>query len=137
MATRASEILQYATIRPYTVASAQIATRGFAVKHSGADDAVQNMAAVGDNCVGIALDDGVALASVRVALFGNGVAKVKVGTGGATRGAPAKYAANGLTDATVGGATTKLVVLGQFMQTGVAGDFVGVNLGGFSFTVGS
>ncbi len=137
MATRASEILQYATIRPYTVAAAQTATKGYAVKHSGADDAIQNMAAVSDNCIGIALEDGAAAAVVRVALFGNGVAKVKVGTGGATRGAPAKYAANGLTDATVGGATTKLVVLGQFMQTGVVGDFVGVNLGGFSFTVGS
>jgi hypothetical protein len=137
MAARAFEILQYATIRPYTVASAKTATKGFAVKHSGADDAVEDMAAVGDNCIGIALEAGAALAVIRVALFGNGVAKVKVGTGGATRGAPAKFAANGLTDATVGGATTKLVVLGQFMQTGVVGDFVGVNLGGFSFTVGS
>jgi len=137
MAARAFEILQYATIRPYTVASGKTGTRGFAVKHSGADDAVEDMAAVGDNCIGIALEAGAALAAIRVALFGNGVAKVKVGTGGATRGAPAKFAANGLTDATVGGATTKLVVLGQFMQTGVVGDLVGVNLGGFSFTVGS
>lgn len=137
MATRASEVLQYTTIRPYTVAAAQAATKGFAVKHSGADTAIQNMAAVGDNCIGIALEDGAALAAVRVALFGNGIAKAKVGTGGATRGAPAKYAANGLTDATVGGATTKLVVLGQFVESGVAGDFVGINLGGFSFTVGS
>jgi hypothetical protein len=137
MATRASEILQYATIRPYVVASGQAATQGFAVKHASADDQVQNMAAVGDNCIGIALETAAALASVRVALFGNGVAKVKVGTGGATRGAPAKYAADGLTNATVGGGTTKLVVLGQFMQTGVVGDMVGVNLGGFSFTVGS
>jgi hypothetical protein len=137
MAARSYEILQYATIRPYTVAGSQAATKGFAVKHSGGDEAIQNMAAVGDNCIGIALEDGVALAQVRVALFGNGIAKAKVGTGGATRGAPAKYAANGLTDATVGGATTKLTVLGQFMQTGVAGDYVGVNLGGFSFTVGS
>jgi hypothetical protein len=137
MAARAQEVLQYATIRPFTVASGQAATAGFAVKHSGADDAVQNMAAVSDNCIGISLDTGAALASVRVAMFGNGIAKCKVGTGGATRGAPAKYAANGLTDATVGGATTKLVVLGQFTQTGVVGDMVGINLGGFSFTVGS
>jgi hypothetical protein len=137
MAARAQEVLQYATIRPFTVASGQVASRGFAVKHSGADDAVQDMAAVGDNCIGIALEAGAALASVRVALFGNGICKVKVGTGGATRGAPAKYAADGLTNATVGGATTKLVVLGSFMQTGVVGDFVGLNLGGFSFTVGS
>lgn len=137
MAARAQEILQYATIRPFTVASAKTATRGFAVKHSGADDAIEDMAAVTDNCIGIALEAGAAAAVVRVAMFGNGVVKCKVGTGGATRGGPAKYASDGLTNATVGGATTKLVVLGQFMQTGVVGDLVGLNLGGFSFTVGS
>jgi hypothetical protein len=137
MAVRAQERLQNADIRPYTVASAKTVTQGFAVKLSGADDQIENMAAVGDNCIGIALDSGTAGSVVRIALWGTGVIRAKVGTGGATRGGPAKYASDGLTDATVGGGTTKLTVLGQFVDNGAAGDFVGVNLAGFSFTVGS
>lgn len=137
MTTRAQESLSNAIIKVFTVATAKTATKGFAVKHSGADNKIENMAAVGDNCIGIALESGVAGGKVRVALFGHGIAKAKVGTGGATAGAPAKYAADGLTDATVGGGTTKLVTLGQFIEAGVAGDLVGVNLAGFSFTVGS
>jgi hypothetical protein len=137
MATRASEVLQYTTIRPYTVASGQTATRGYGAKHSGADLSVATIAAVGDDAIGIFLDDGAALTNVRVAHFGNGVVKAKVGTGGATRGSAAKYAANGLTNATVGGATTKLVVCGQWMETAVVGDLAALNLGMASFTVGS
>lgn len=137
MTARATEVLQYTTIKTFTVASGQIATRGFAVKHSGGDLAIANMAAVGDNCIGIALEDGIAGALVRVAMSGNGIVKVKVGTGGATRGSPAKYAANGLTDATVGGGTVKLVIHGQFVESGAVGDLVGLNLGMAAMTVGT
>src|SRR5688500_16336181 len=138
MATRAIRVLQYVVIKPFTIAATKVATEGFAVKHSGADEAIENMAAVGDNCIGIAMSSGVAGQLINVALFGcGGIVAVKVGTGGATRGSPAKYAADGLTNATVGGGTTKLVVLGQFMQTGVVGDTVGLNLGMAGFTVGS
>ena len=137
MTTRASEILSGAIIRPYTVAATKSVTRGFAVKLSGADDAVENMAATTDNCIGIALESGAAGAVVRVALWGQGIVKAKVGTGGATRGTPAKYAADGLTTATNGGGSTNQVLVGQFLEEGVAGDLVGLNLGGFSFSVGA
>lgn len=137
MVERATEILNGAIIRAYTVAASKTAVKGYPVKLSGSDTAIEKMAAIGDNVIGIALDSGSAGDTVRVALFGKGACKALVGTGGATRGAPAKYAADGLTDATVGGGTTKLTVTGQFLETGVAGDYVGMNLGAFSFTAGS
>lgn len=136
MAVRAAQQLQYAEIRTFTVAAAQTVTAGQAVKQT-ADLIVQGMAAVGDFAIGIALDDAAAGTLVRVAIWGSGIAKVKVGTGGATRGAPAKYVANGLTTATVGGATTAIFFCGQFLETGVAGDLVALNLGVASFGVGS
>lgn len=137
MAERAIEHLDGAIIKVYTVASGKTVAANYPVKHSGSDTDIEAMAAIGDNVFGIALDAGAAGDKVRVALFGKGVCKVKVGTGGASRGAPAKYASDGLIDATVGGGTTKLTVCGEFLQTGAAGDLVGLNLGAFSFTVGS
>lgn len=139
MATRALEILDHkgAIIRPFTVPAAKTVTRGQAVKHSGADDAVENVAATTDFGIGIALDAGVAGDTVRVALWGSGIVKALVGTGAATRGAPAKFVADGLTDGTNGGGSTNRPSLGQFLESGVAGDLVALNLGAFSFSVGS
>ena len=136
MSTRASQVLQYAIIRPYTVVTTAV-TAGQAFKQTGADLSGTGATAVTDFAIGICLDDAAVGATVRVALFGSGIAKVKVGTGGATRGNPAKYVANGLTNATVGGATTALFVCGQFLESGVAGDLVGMNLALAGFTVGS
>lgn len=136
MAVRAAQQLQYTEIRPFTVGATAV-TAGQAVKQSGADLTVVPIASVTDFAVGIVLEDAAIGALCRVALFGNGIAKVKVGTGGATRGNPAKYVANGLTNATIGGATTALFVCGQFLESGVAGDLVAVNLAGAGFTVGS
>lgn len=136
MAVRAAQQLQYAEIRPFTVATAPV-TAGQLVKQSGADLTVAGLAAVTDFAIGVVLDDTAVGAIARVAIFGSGIAKVKVGTGGATRGNPAKYVANGATNATIGGATTALFVLGQFLESGVVGDLVAVNLGVAGFTVGS
>src|SRR6478735_6234287 len=105
MAVRAAEQLQYTEIRTFTVAGAPV-TAGQAVKQSGADLTVAGLAAVTDFAIGIVMDDAAVGALCRVAMFGNGIKKVKVGTGGATRGNPAKYVATGLTNATIGGATT-------------------------------
>src|SRR5690606_15121954 len=120
MAARAFEILTNAIIRPFKVPSGKTVTAGLGVKHSGADDQIENGAAVGDDCFALALDSGSAGPfTVRAALFGTGVAKAKVGTAGISRGAFAKYSASGATGATIGGGTTKLVVWGQALQTGV------------------
>jgi hypothetical protein len=137
MSTRPFVCLEGAIIRTHTVASAKTVDQYYPVKRSGADGAVEKIAAVGDDGIGIALDAGVAGDKVRVVYPGCCVTRCKVGTGAATEGAPAKYASDGLTDATVGGGTTKLVVYGKFTETGVAGDIVGLDLGAFSFTVGS
>lgn len=137
MATRPEEHLEGAIIREYDVPSGKATTRGFAVKHSGADDAVENAAAVTDEVFGIALETKTAGQRCRVALFGYGVAPMLVGTGGIARGQFAQYAATGGIDMTVGGGTGKIITWGQALQTGAAGDYVGVNLAMAGATVGS
>ena len=124
-------------IRPYTVAAGKTVTEGLGVKFDGADDQIENAAAVGDDCFGIALESGTAGQVVRVALFGKGAVRVKGGSAGLARGAFAKYSATGAVAATVGGGTGKLVVWGQALQNGVSGDFVTLNLGMAGATVGS
>lgn len=138
MATRAWEVLANATIRAYDVPSGKAITKGKPVMHSGADDAAEDATATTSDAIGIALESGAASTSnKKVVLFGNGIAKVLVASGGATRGAFAKYASGGSTDMTVGGGTTKVVCLGQYLQSGVSGDYVGINLGMAGPTVGS
>ena len=147
MSAVAMENLDKTVIRPFQVAASNTVRKGFPVKLSSGK--VVEAAAVGDNAIGIALeagdgDSGHSVGTVtkqpnriKVALFGNGYCKVLVGTGGATAGAPAKFVSNGLTDGTAGGGSTKLTIMGQFLETGVAGDLVGLNLGMASFSVGS
>ena len=137
MATTPLEVLQNALVRPFTVASGQAVTLGKPVKFASADTEVLNAAATTDDVIGIALETGAAGAQVRVALLGVAIARVLVGTGGATRGAKAKWVSDGIADATVGGGTTKVVFPGLFMQSGVAGDYVGLLIGGAGAGVGS
>ena len=111
-----------------TVYTAKTTVAGYPVKRSTSDKYVEKMAAIGDDVYGIALDTCVADETCRVALLGSGIVDGLVGTGDATEGVTAKYAADGLTDATIGGGTVKLTKCGTFMQTGVAGDYVGLNL---------
>lgn len=125
---------QGAIIITKLVNTSVIATKGMPAKLSSATQA-ENAAAVTDNAVGIFLDSGVATDKVRIALWGKGVCKALVATAGATRGAPAKFASGGLTDATQGGGTVKQVICGQFLESGTVGELVGLNLGGFSWGV--
>jgi hypothetical protein len=96
MAVRAAEQLQYTEIRAFTVATAPV-TAGQAVKQS-ADLIVPIAGRHGDSRSASSIDDAAVGAICRVAMFGTGIKKVKVGTGGATRGSAAKYVANGLTN---------------------------------------
>jgi len=60
-------------------------------------------------------------------LAGSMIVPVKVGTGGATRGKQAKVVADGVTNSVPAGAgTTATPTVGQFTQSGVAGDMVGL-----------
>ena len=64
---------------------------------------------------------------VQVALDGVQIVPMIVGTGGSSRGAKQKLAADGVTDLPAnGGGTLPHVVVGIAMQTGVVGDLIGV-----------
>jgi hypothetical protein len=140
-----------ADIRPYTTAGT--VRQGMPVKLSSGS--IVEATAIGDDVIGIAYEQltnspqttaitgqrwtapsGV---KVNVCHLGKGVCPVLVGTGGATQGKAARPSASGdgACDATVGGGTTKITILGQFMDVGVAGDLVGCNLGIASQSVGS
>jgi hypothetical protein len=129
MASRAHNKIQNALIQSFRVPTAKAVTAGFRVKFSGADDAIENCAA-GEDGIGIALEDGVALQNgVTVALDGVAIVPVKVGTGGATRGLFARFAADGFTDQIVTDGTVVRFLAGRFMQSGPVGDMVGLLIG--------
>ena len=127
-------------VNTYTVVTAGAVTKGYPVDLDTADSTVNNVTIIADNAIGIALDTAVAGAKCRVALAGAGIVKAAVGTVGTSFGEPQRWDfvnTNGICDATVGGGTAKCVVVGQALQTGTVGALVGLNLGAFSFTVGS
>lgn len=128
MATKAKIKLDRACIDTFTVASGQTVTEGFRVKFASADGECQNCGA-GEDGFGIAQASGTAGQKVSIVLEGSAVVKVKVGTGGATRGAYSIPVANGYADQAIADGTTPRRLAGKFMQTGVAGDFVGMLIG--------
>jgi hypothetical protein len=128
MATRAHMKIDNACIQEFTVASGQAATKGYSVKFASADDECQNCGA-GEDGIGIALNTAAAGQKVSVLLDGLAVVPVVVGTGGATRGAYAVTVANGHTDQAIADGTTVRRLRGKFMQSGVAGDLVGLLIG--------
>jgi hypothetical protein len=114
-------------IKYFTVQAAKVATRGQAATFSGAG-IVEDAEAVTEDGIGIFLQSAVAGAKVPVALWGNGICKALVGTNGATRGAPAVWESDGLTDATQGGGTVKQFLAGQFLESGTVGELVALNM---------
>lgn len=128
MATKAKIKIDHALIDTFTVASGQIVTEGFRVKFAAVDGECQNCGA-GEDGFGIAQASATAGQRVSVVLEGTAIVKVKVGTGGASRGAYAIPAANGFTDQAIADGVTPRRLAGKFMQTGVAGDFVGMLIG--------
>lgn len=123
MVLRPSKILDESTIKTFTASGA--VTQGRRVMHGAADNEVANCIA-GALGIGEALDTGVAGDRIRVVLDGP-VVPVVVGTGGATRGTLAKGVADGMTDATpVAAGTTLMQAYGVFLESGVAGDQVGL-----------
>mgnify|MGYP001580825832 CR=1 FL=1 len=108
---------------------ATLAVAAGAVVKFGADDDTLVIASAGDPlAIGIVeIAQPTATRPVIVLLFGTGIVPVTVGTGGATRGANAITVADGFTNAaTHGGGTTAQITYGKFLQTGVAGDIVGL-----------
>lgn len=127
MAIRALEDLKFALIK--TAAVGVTCTKGKAVKITGDDPMTATDCAAGESADAIALEtQGTAGKNCQIALLaGACVIKVLVGTGGATRGKYAKVVSDGLADVGVlGGGTTLAEVVGKFVQSGVAGDYVGM-----------
>lgn len=144
MATRPTVRTEGTLAKPYDVYTGSTIRKGFPVKFYTGTTKVVEADATTDNVIGIARDAGDAagtsgLKQIVVYMHG-GIVPVLVGTGGATAGVAARLAvpsaADGVTDATTGGGTTKIVELGYFVDTGVAGDYVGLNLN-ITPTVGS
>src|SRR5262245_32380914 len=127
MATRAKKKIDFAHISTYTVASAKTVTKGFPVIFSGSDTEIEDAGANSDLLIGVALNGGAAGERVQV-LHPAPIVPMKCGTGGTTRGKKQKMAADGVFDAPAhdsSGATDDSIV-GIAMQSGVAGDTVGV-----------
>jgi hypothetical protein len=127
MAARPDCDLRTAVIRPKKVTAAQTVTRGRVVKFLAADDECQHSGA-GEAGDGVALEDGTAGQIIPICyLAGGAVVIVKVGTGGATRGQQAVVVADGVTNSgTLGGGAVLKNIVGEFTQSGVAGDEVGM-----------
>jgi len=129
MATRAHNKIQNALIQEFTVAAGQVATKGLSVKFASADDECQDCGA-GEDGMGIALNSATAGEKVSVALDGHAIVPVKVGSAGtATRGLFAITNATGFTNQAIADGTTIRNLRGKFMQSGVAGDLVGLLIG--------
>lgn len=131
MATRPDSDLRYALIVTRTVETGQSVAVGRVVKDGNADKEVQH-AGAGEAGIGVVVAlgplAGAAGDKVQVALLAGGcIIPVKVGTGGATRGALLQAVADGVTDVTPNGAGSTLVTaMGYATQNGVAGDLIGM-----------
>ena len=127
---RCSEQLDHVLTRVFNHASQPAFAKGAEVKF-GSDDQLLAAAGTGDVlAIGIIYKANAAGRPAHVAMYGNGVLAVTVGTGGATRGVCAKGVADGFTDAAAnGGGTTSQIIKGQFLQTGVVGDTVEMMIG--------
>lgn len=129
---------QNAIVKSYVVATSQTVTVGKTVKLAS-DTTIQDAGAASDLEIGICLESTDANASgvvaagytVNVVLLGHAIVPMLVGTGDSTRSKKQKVASDGITDsATGGGGTTAAECVGIALESGVAGDFIGVLIGG-------
>jgi len=118
----------------YTVNTGDTATKGEAVLLD-TDLAIDDCNAASDVAIGIATEAGTPDDEVDICLFGHAVEAVLVGTGDCTRGTKAVLVGDGFTDAEThnsdaGGGNQS--IYGMFLQSGTAGQFVGLLLSGAS-----
>ena len=125
MAVRPDMDTTYQLRRAYKVATGQTVTRGGQVILA-TDDTVQGTVAEDQLAIGIAEQDGIAGESVSIVMFGTGIVHVIVGTGDAVRGRLAVAVADGHTSVTIADGAVVRVSPGRFLQSGVAGDEVGL-----------
>lgn len=129
MTTRARTKLDFACRLNLTSDAAY--SRGQEVKF-GADDNSFTAAGTNDPLAIGTLERNVSASGKKgdIILYGHAIVPVLVGTGGATRGVNATTVADGFTNAAAnGGGTTSQIIKGQFTESGVAGDIVGMVIG--------
>lgn len=125
MATRSIQDLKFALLKTAVVGAA--CTEGKGVKITGDEPMTVTDCSAGESPDAIALETQTTGKQCQIVMLaGACIIKVRVGTGGATRGKYARIVADGFTDATLGGGTTAQEVCGKFVQSGVVGDFVGL-----------
>lgn len=131
MAVRPHERMEHALVMTFNDASMPAFSKGDEVKFDSSDTLLAETTNSDAAAIGVVVQANAATRPVSVAMYGSpAVIPVLVGTGGATRGAFAVKTTDGFTNAaTVGGGTTVQYIRGQFTQTGVVGDTVGLNIG--------
>lgn len=131
MAERALRKLDYVHAVEMTVKASSTVTAGKTVKFS-ADMEVENAGADSDLWIGVAretITSGAAGSEKRVTVYLPGpVVPMLVGTGDSTRGVRQKVVSSGVTDAAALAGDTAEYSVGFAMQSGVAGDMIGVCL---------
>jgi hypothetical protein len=128
MSSRALNVSSGALRKGFTVKTGETVTKGCRVKLTAEGEIDQ--CGANEAGIGTAEEGGVSgQKNVTVILDGHAIIPVLVGTGGATVNSYAKPVANGYADITVADGTTPTFYSGQFMQTGVAGDMVGMMIG--------
>lgn len=118
--------------KEYTVTAGQAATLGEPAIFGASDTTVQNSNAASDLIIGTFKATAVAGAQVVVYIHAFAVIPCEVGTGGATRGTKAVAVADGYTDAAAHNSdgVNNASTYGFFMQSGTAGQTVGLALAG-------
>lgn len=129
MAARPTVRMDHTTFETRIVKSGSTVSEGVGVK---LDSDEVDLCAANNKVYGIAMETvvGDGVKTVLVAVSG-GIVKVKA-SGTATQGEYAICGTDGFENQTIGGGTTVKYLAGQFVQTGVDGDYVGLRLGPFA-----
>lgn len=121
------------TFAGYKVKASAVIVKGVGVFLDSADTV--DVATANSKCIGVAAEsvtgNSSATSRVEVQLLDGGTARVKC-SGTATRGEYAIAGTDGFENQTLGGGTTVKYIAGQFLESGVDGDFVEMKLGGFA-----
>jgi hypothetical protein len=133
-------MLNGATIISRRVETGQTVRGGFAVKFGSSEDDIREAGANSELAIGVAHKPGKTYAAGEMVeiICANAVVPVVVGTGGCTAGKDARMISDGFTDVPAFDAAgaTVVPVIGKFLQTGVAGDHVGMVIpGGLSYRI--
>jgi hypothetical protein len=147
MALRPLKQLEHSIIRPFTITAGQSAYLGRSVIFGTSDTMVQDSGGPSDLIIGVVRIDGQnagyadvnglinpalltvpGVTTIEVVLLFSTILPMVVGTGGSTRGKKQILVASGVTDAPPVGNTTEVDIVGVALQTGAAGDQIGVGL---------